>query len=87
MKLYAILFTVVMVCITVVYCFSRGGYLSGCNVDAWGLKAERIELVIPANDSAKHNDLQRQHSEKDAQKPLIAVGCTSEPLDGLDAPE
>nr|WP_241390069.1 hypothetical protein [Serratia proteamaculans] len=24
--------------------------------------------------------------EEDAQKPLTAVGCTSEPLDGLDAP-
>nr|ULG12034.1 hypothetical protein D1p1_00001 [Serratia entomophila]ULG12305.1 hypothetical protein M3p_00007 [Serratia entomophila]ULG12447.1 hypothetical protein M3p_00156 [Serratia entomophila]ULG18395.1 hypothetical protein Man4p_00077 [Serratia proteamaculans]ULG19630.1 hypothetical protein S-prot-1p1_00046 [Serratia proteamaculans] len=55
MKFYTIVFTVVMVCFTVFYCFSKGGSLSGCNVDAWGLKAERIELVIPARDSDKLN--------------------------------
>ncbi|MBX9489521.1 hypothetical protein J8Z82_09940 [Yersinia enterocolitica] len=70
MQLYAILFTVVVVCITVFYCFSKGGSLSGCNVDAWGLKAEHIELVIPANDSGKHtmtctgNTAKRTHKSR-----------------------
>jgi len=48
MKLYAKLFAVVMICITIIYCFSKGENFTIRNTEPGSIKVQRIGLTVQA---------------------------------------